>query len=284
MLDPVLGDDGRLYLPEEVVPAYKSLLREADLILPNQFEAELLSGTTITDIRSLAVAIRTLHTDYRIAHIIITSIRLSSQTGRTTSSTADGEKETMTCIGSSATSDFQPRLFRIDINAIPTFFSGTGDMFAALTVARLRAEVAAAHVDNNNGWRSPDDVDPTDLPLAKAAEKVLASMQTVLNKTYHAMQEETKELEEKDQHMGLGKGEENLEAEEKRKRLLRTKAAEVRVVRNVQDLRRVPEAERGKFRAKEMLLEDGIPEVGEKADEFGVLKLGADGEGAVHVE
>lgn len=35
-----MGDDGRLYIPEEEVPAYKELLREADLILPNQFEAE----------------------------------------------------------------------------------------------------------------------------------------------------------------------------------------------------------------------------------------------------
>lgn len=40
VLDPVMGDDGRLYIPEEEVPAYKELLREADLILPNQFEAE----------------------------------------------------------------------------------------------------------------------------------------------------------------------------------------------------------------------------------------------------
>lgn len=40
VLDPVMGDDGRLYIPEEEVPAYKELLHEADLILPNQFEAE----------------------------------------------------------------------------------------------------------------------------------------------------------------------------------------------------------------------------------------------------
>ena len=40
MLDPVMGDQGRLYVSEEVVPVYRNLLREADLILPNQFEAE----------------------------------------------------------------------------------------------------------------------------------------------------------------------------------------------------------------------------------------------------
>lgn len=40
VLDPVMGDDGRIYVNEDVVPAYKGLLRDADLILPNQFEAE----------------------------------------------------------------------------------------------------------------------------------------------------------------------------------------------------------------------------------------------------
>jgi len=40
VLDPVMGDNGKLYVAEDVVPAYKSLIRDADLILPNQFEAE----------------------------------------------------------------------------------------------------------------------------------------------------------------------------------------------------------------------------------------------------
>lgn len=42
VLDPVMGDQGRLYVNEDVVPAYKSILRDADLILPNQFEAEYI--------------------------------------------------------------------------------------------------------------------------------------------------------------------------------------------------------------------------------------------------
>jgi pyridoxine kinase len=40
VLDPVMGDNGRLYVAEDVVPAYKNLINDADLILPNQFEAE----------------------------------------------------------------------------------------------------------------------------------------------------------------------------------------------------------------------------------------------------
>lgn len=46
VLDPVMGDNGKLYIPEDEVPEYKSLLREADLILPNQFEAECVFTPT----------------------------------------------------------------------------------------------------------------------------------------------------------------------------------------------------------------------------------------------
>ena len=35
-----MGDDGRLYVSDDVIPIYKNLLHDADLILPNQFEAE----------------------------------------------------------------------------------------------------------------------------------------------------------------------------------------------------------------------------------------------------
>jgi pyridoxine kinase len=40
VLDPVMGDNGKLYVAEDVVPAYKNIIKDADLILPNQFEAE----------------------------------------------------------------------------------------------------------------------------------------------------------------------------------------------------------------------------------------------------
>jgi pyridoxine kinase len=43
VLDPVMGDNGKLYVAEDVPPAYKTLIRDADLILPNQFEAEYIS-------------------------------------------------------------------------------------------------------------------------------------------------------------------------------------------------------------------------------------------------
>lgn len=46
VLDPVMGDEGKIYVSEEVVPAYKNLLKDADLILPNQFEAEYVKNAS----------------------------------------------------------------------------------------------------------------------------------------------------------------------------------------------------------------------------------------------
>ena len=39
-----MGDQGKLYVDPDVVPAYKSLLRDADLIVPNQFEVGSVFG------------------------------------------------------------------------------------------------------------------------------------------------------------------------------------------------------------------------------------------------
>lgn len=46
--DPVLGDEGKLYVPEDLVEMYKTLvLPVVDVLTPNQFEAEILTGIKI---------------------------------------------------------------------------------------------------------------------------------------------------------------------------------------------------------------------------------------------
>ncbi|KAI5205548.1 Ribokinase-like protein [Aureobasidium subglaciale] len=274
VLDPVMGDEGKIYVSEEVVPAYKSLLRDADLILPNQFEAELLSGVTITDFKSLAEAIRVLHRTHRVPHIIITSVRLPHDN-------ETGEEAELSIVGSTADSDFNPRLFRLKVPAFPVFFSGTGDMFAALMVARLREACLAADLLTTAHWQSPDKVEAVELPLAKAAEKVLASMHLVLKKTMDSRQEELKKMEaSQDFNTGIG---EEADKDNERDRYLRlTKAAEVRVVRNWKDLVYPPDIEAFKAHAANVELD---PDVSVKPDELGVVNMGTGGEigqGAVH--
>ncbi|KAJ5245866.1 pyridoxine kinase [Penicillium chermesinum] len=246
VLDPVMGDQGRLYVNDDVVPAYKKIIHHADLILPNQFEAEVLSGIKIDSLSTLAEAINVIHCTYSVPHVIITSVQLFklSQSGAVPSPS----KNLLTVIGSTIRSNGSPRLFRIDVPAIDCFFSGTGDMFAALTVARLREAVAAAGpaVQGARSWVSPDDVTASNLPLAQATLKVLSSMHSILEKT----------LEARDAELAAAPPLQNstLTAEEQQKQehLRRTKAGEVRLVRNARFLRE-PVAQ---FTVQEWLKED----------------------------
>ncbi len=104
-------------------------------------------------------------------------------------------------------------------------------MFAALTVARVREAVTEANLSGTKSWSSADDVKATDLPLAKAAEKVIGSMQAILVKTKEARD---KELEVLSGPLGVMEREKD---SQKRLDLRCTKAAEVRVVRCLEDLR-----------------------------------------------
>ncbi|KAJ3522027.1 hypothetical protein NM208_g13033 [Fusarium decemcellulare] len=180
VLDPVMGDNGRLYVSEEVVPAYKRLLHDADLILPNQFEAELLSECKIHDMDSLHKAIQVMHDKYRVPHIVITSVNLEAP---------DHPPSHLSVVGSSMDSTGKARFFKIVFPSIDCYFSGTGDMFGALMVIRMREAVyhADERLRNTASWLSDDSVSATDLPLARAAEKVLASMHEVLSKTCEGM-------------------------------------------------------------------------------------------------
>lgn len=235
ILDPVMGDQGRLYVKEDIVPAYRNLIREADLILPNQFEAELLSGVNIGSLSGVANAIRTLHAVHGTPHVVVTSVTVGQDgsTGKEEKS-EDGKVGTLMVVGSSKRKDGSARLFKIDAPMLDCYFSGTGDMFAALMVARLRESSAQMTLLERGSWMPEDDVEPVDLPLAKATEKVLSSMQMILEKTMLGRNQEMK------QGFGLGgvvDGEEGANGEEKRRFLAQTKAAEVKVIRNARHLR-----------------------------------------------
>ncbi|KAK3111944.1 putative pyridoxal kinase [Teratosphaeriaceae sp. CCFEE 6253] len=252
VLDPVMGDNGRIYVAEDSVPMYKSLLKHADLILPNQFEAELLSDVRIHDLGSLKEAIGKLHQTYGVPHVLITSVRLPPTTSNTPTDAEDDLATTakLSVIGSTATSSMKPRLFRITVPALAIFFSGTGDMFASLMVARLRQAAEDAQVLGQPNWRSPDDVASPDLPLASAAEKVLASMHAALKDTaarYEAVAETLKEKQQTD--LDEGRSEAASDEKETQRHLILTRAAEVRVVRNVKALVSPPDLENFKAQA-----------------------------------
>lgn len=170
---------------------------------------------------SLTQAIQVLHDRYGVPHIVITSVTLPAP---------DQPSSHLSVVGSSKTSAGQARLFKIVFPSIDCYFSGTGDMFAALMVSRVREAVyAVPGLRDSASWLSGDDIAAQDLPLASAAEKVLASMHEVLSKTKDGMER----IAERTRASMSNKEKGN----EKKMHLVKSKAAEVQLVRNLDSLR-----------------------------------------------
>jgi pyridoxine kinase len=187
----------------------------------------LLSEVQIVDFTSLQSAMERLHTRYHIPHVVITSVSFKRRSSLPYSS--------MAVIGSTMTSAYKSRPFRIRFPAIDAYFSGTGDMFAALMVVRMREAVARVPgLAQKEAWLSSDDVEATELPLAKAAEMVLASMHEVLTKTSEAMHEEMKQASARMADKSNALSEAEVAQEEQ---LLASRASELRLVRNLDSLR-----------------------------------------------
>ncbi|GAV02722.1 hypothetical protein RvY_13251 [Ramazzottius varieornatus] len=120
--DPVMGDYGKMYVPVEMLETYKStVLPLADIITPNQFEAELLTGMTIRTEKDALDAIDKLHTEYAVPVVIISSSDL-------------GNEEVLIGFGSCIRGHTRKQ-FRMTIPKLPADFRGTGDLFAALVLA-----------------------------------------------------------------------------------------------------------------------------------------------------
>lgn len=116
VVDPVLGDNGRLYVPEEVVQVHIDFLKLGfvDLTTPNQFEMELLTGIKLHTWTDVKLAAKTFHEEYKIENFVVLSVRIDSK---------------LYCVGFSAKAD---HVFCIPIEEINCRFSGCGDIFTAL--------------------------------------------------------------------------------------------------------------------------------------------------------
>jgi len=148
--DPVMGDDGKLYVTRDLLPIYQnSILPLADIVTPNQFEAELLTGMQITDMNSAFEAMDFFHSK-GVKTVVI-------------SSTNFGGDDSLLGLGSQKCSTSStPRRLQVRIPRLDAHFTGTGDLFAALLTA----------------WhhRHPDD-------LMLVLQKVLSTMEVVLRRT-----------------------------------------------------------------------------------------------------
>ncbi|ORX50105.1 Ribokinase-like protein [Hesseltinella vesiculosa] len=141
--DPVMGDNGRLYVSPEIVPLYREILTVADVITPNQFETETLSGIKITDLASAKLAAMKLHEEGGAKRIVITTLTLPSDQVPTAVRSDNGkatldQPQPLYCMTSQVSDDGSILQHLISFPTFEGYFTGTGDLFSAMTVARLQ--------------------------------------------------------------------------------------------------------------------------------------------------
>jgi len=134
--DPVMGDDGRLYVPAEI-PAFFATraVPHADLLVPNHFELATLTGVPIATLAAAKEAAGALRQRMRAGGpraVLVTSLQVDN-------SVPGGAEQLLAC-------DAGTFLIRTDL--LPAKFSGAGDLLAALFLFHvLRAgDVPAAAV------------------------------------------------------------------------------------------------------------------------------------------
>jgi len=158
--DPVLGDHGKLYVPESLVAVYRDdVVPLASVLTPNQFEAELLTGVQIAGPRGAYAACDVLHSR-GVRTVVITSTDQVRTEG--------DERGTIVLYASQAPApgapNADPERLRLDIPAVPGAYTGTGDLTAALILA----------------WTHRLG----DHDLAGALERAIATVQSVLQRTH----------------------------------------------------------------------------------------------------
>lgn len=117
--DPVMGDNGKMYVPEALKEIYKKeIVPLADVVTPNQFELELLTDDKVTNITELQNAIKKLHQSGPKT-VAVSSIEINNKL----TAVVSNEKDNI--------------LLKMDIPKIPATFIGSGDLFAALFLAHL---------------------------------------------------------------------------------------------------------------------------------------------------
>jgi len=164
--DPVLGDNGKLYVPEELVGVYKeSVVPLANIITPNQFEVEQLTGCVIKTEAEARAPFKAFH-DQGVQTVVMTSLEGldtidASQIGVLASykpaGGAAGAKGGYTC--------------SLVVPRVDGSYTGTGDLFAALLLAWMNDTPTQPHT---------------------AIEKVVATLQAVITRTLSAANGSTK--------------------------------------------------------------------------------------------
>ncbi|KAI9347945.1 pyridoxal kinase [Zopfochytrium polystomum] len=187
VLDPVMGDEGSLYVPPELVPIYRDVLCPlADVVTPNAFEAEQLTGIPINSTQNARLALSNIH-NLGVPTVIITSAELAD-------TQQDSESRTLHLLASRRLPK-SGRLyqFTVEFPKLDVSFTGTGDMFSALLLANIHlGEKEARKVEEALILNDEQEDTIAGVALRTACERAVASMQGVLADTLARYKKRTK--------------------------------------------------------------------------------------------
>mmetsp|Transcript_43132 Transcript_43132/g.55434 ORF Transcript_43132/g.55434 Transcript_43132/m.55434 type:complete len:321 (+) Transcript_43132:57-1019(+) len=156
--DPVLGDNGKLYVPAELVEVYRThILGIATILTPNQFECEQLTGRSVKTIEEAIASVLVIHKSGPEI-VIVTSLELATHKDHIVMLAS---KKKTTNDGGHDDGDYE--MWVLDIPHIEGSYTGTGDLTAALFLARLFG----------------------DANLSTAMQQVAASVSAVIKRTLH---------------------------------------------------------------------------------------------------
>lgn len=201
LLDPVMGDDDRVYVNRDVIPLYKSMLVLADMITPNAFEVQLLTDIKLTTKEDVKRALEVLHNQYKVRNVAISSIDFG------------GDGYLSTIVSSSGQGYIRTRILQYPL--IEGYYSGVGDIFSALLLANYESK--------SRVMQGEDDIEV----LTQATEKAVASIQAVLSNTReYAASILPKDIDD------------NIENDaDNRRRIRRQKARELRLIQSQDELK-----------------------------------------------
>jgi pyridoxine kinase len=162
--DPVIGDAGRLYVQADVAEIIRAhALPAADVVTPNQFELERLSGRSSATTDAVAAAIDALHAAGPSV-VLVTSLK-----------TAETPADAVDLVVSDAAGRF-----RLRTPKLPLAVHGAGDLIAALFFAHwLRAGSAAEALSHAASsvfgiLRRTEEAGGTEMLLIAAQDELVA--------------------------------------------------------------------------------------------------------------
>ncbi|OMH85988.1 Pyridoxal kinase [Zancudomyces culisetae] len=205
VLDTVLGDYGSLYVPEALIGLYKKVLCPlASLVTPNQFEAELLTDRKIKVLQDAVDVINDLH-DIGIPNVVVTSAELEDVHDESLG--AEVEKQlhligsqlvvNCKCSGSDCgdcKNCYTRQMFIISFPFLSGYFTGAGDLFCSLLLARI-ANILQTKTHDANATKKCGGMGCVggrgilgEGDLVQACERALATQATIIKATHDYQQ------------------------------------------------------------------------------------------------